>query len=257
MQFEKGFEGLTCLLQTEVALKDDREGWNFKCQCKLETLRITEDVLRGELGARWHQLMNFQKFVQEWNGQLASAGDFVEYFKRLTGLRSRRRSKGSSDDVGLLGGVETTFNLNCSRCKRTYRFQISLRSPLDFTEEMDFLEAYRKLKFDLSKKETETLLEMEAVKLGLNGRYELAKHVETLESETAQIGAFLDELAAIPQKYDHLESDLAVSLIKSVADSIGEIRKEYVKESEADLKRILNGISTRCEELLMVPVEAP
>jgi len=252
MQFEKGFEGLRCIVTTDLSLKDRKfGGWSFKCLCGLETLEITGDVLRSELKDGWHQVKTWQEFAEQWDKELASAKDFIDYQKTLLMLRARRKSK--QQGLGMSGGLDSSLILKCGKCGRSYRFNVTLESPLDLAPEMDVIEAFEKLGFNMKDDETKRVLEKSALESHLNGRDELIKELETLKFDRSEIEGFLNELSGIAEKYDGtMKGENSAALVQSVEESLSEIKREMLKENNSDLQRILNTIAARCEELLWV-----
>ena len=259
MQYQKDLtEGLRCTLQTVALLEKKRDVWELKCPCGLETFKIGSETLREELGETWHQLVGFHELAKQWKSQLATAKDFVDYQKRLTGLRRKRHAK--NDAIGLLGAMDGSFTLKCSKCGRSYRFAVRLESPLELEKELTVIEAYEKLGFDLNSAETKKVLERKVVTdknkgyHDLNSRQELVEYIDKLKADRVAVEAFLTDLADVTKKHV-LQSELGQALAESVASSVEEIRKDFLKENKIRLEKTLESVASYCEELLMVTVE--
>lgn len=262
MSVEFKIEGVSIKLTPldKVQLKKRRlGGYRFSCACG-QGLDIDDSDIKtaGSYETRkGHVLpamftlaknqLEIDTRLQKLN-QKADQGkiDFTEYMKELSLIRNRRRIL---SDIGFGGGA-TSLSIPCPGCGRSYKFTAEIWSDIQPGEELEALDAYRKLGIqprEEIERRLKIFVEKEGWKHGYDTVEDYLKHIASLDDDIEFFRDWGSNLTKVMDKIPSPESEDGRIEVAALRDAMLEKIADARRDLQRRLTRELQHVASMCK----------
>jgi len=249
LEFSKNLKNMRVIGNTDIKLHKSRLGeYFFWCSCDLSKLYpFDENFIRTNLKDTFARINIYADMAERYSNRFRNAKSFREKMQHAMQLKDAQAVQ--DETIGLQFGVDTSIVITCPKCGRGYRFEVRLESLFEIPN-IDAIEAYKEFGFDKSDSKMNEILEREALSWKLSGRSELLKWIDCLQSEPIQIENFLNDIIQVTKRYENVQGELFVALLKSFKDGATQSLTECLAENERTLRQVLESIGSACKEVI-------